>query len=172
MDCDEHLIDNSCNGGNMGAAFDYVKRNEGVCSEEDYPYLGDFQDCMDRSCSNVANTNISGSVAVKSHSTEALMSSIAIGTTSVSVDAGSDDFKSYESGVFTGECGTNLNHGIAAVGYDSESGQDYWLVKNSWGTDWGDEGYMKLYREDGEDGEGVEGTCGILLDSDRPLAPE
>ena len=171
MDCDEHLIDNSCNGGNMGAAFDYVKRNEGVCSEEDYPYLGDPQDCMDRSCSKVANTNISGSVAVKSRSTEALMSSIAIGTTSVGVDASSYDFIYYESGVFD-ECGTDVDHGIAAVGYDSEYGQDYWLLKNSMGTDWGEEGYMKLYREGGEDGEGVEGTCGILLNSVRPLAPE
>lgn len=170
MDCDKHLINNSCNGGNMAAAFSYIYQNEGVCSEEDYPYLGDFQECYDSNCTHVSNTDISGFTPIKSKSTEALMSAVAEQVVSVSIDASSEDFKNYESGVFTGECGTRLNHGLVAVGYgtNAESGLDYWLLKNSWGTGWGDEGYVYLYRDGGE---GVSGTCGVLLDSDRPNAP-
>ena len=170
MDCDQHLINNSCNGGNMAAAFDYIYRNEGVCSDEDYPYLGDFQECLDANCTHVSGTNISGFTPVKSKSTDALMSAIAEQVVSVSIDASSADFQLYESGVFTGDCSTSLNHGLVAVGYgtDRRSGLDYWLLKNSWGTGWGDEGYIYLYREGGE---GVKGTCGVLLDSDKPDAP-
>merc|ERR1712099_89856 len=73
-------------------------------------------------------------------------------------------FQSYKSGIMNGACGSNLDHGILAVGYGTQSGQDYWLVKNSWGTVWGEQGYGKLLR-----GKGGTGECGILSQTSYPV---
>ena len=62
-------------------------------------------------------------------------------------------------------CGKNLDHGVLAVGYGSEKGKDYWLVKNSWGTMWGEKGFIKLFRDAKEDSAG---TCGIQLQASYP----
>lgn len=69
-------------------------------------------------------------------------------------------------GVFTGECGTNLDHGVVVVGYGTENGEDYWLVRNSWSREWGEDGYIKLQRN-------VRGTntgkCGISMEASYPV---
>ena len=76
------------------------------------------------------------------------------------------DFQLYKSGVFTGTCGVNLDHGVLVVGYGSEYGSDYYLVKNSWGTTWGEGGYIKLGR--GPQYNSGKGQCGILLEASYP----
>ena len=73
----------------------------------------------------------------------------------------------YKSGVFTGSCGTSLDHGVLAVGYGSEDGNDYYLVKNSWGTTWGDQGYIKLGR--GSEYNKGAGQCGMLMQASYPI---
>ncbi|KAL4620552.1 hypothetical protein ACB092_06G163100 [Castanea dentata] len=89
------------------------------------------------------------------------------GTLSVSIEASGSAFQFYSSGVFTGECGTMLDHGVTAVGYGTTSdGTKYWLVKNSWGTSWGEEGYIRMQR----DIKAKEGLCGIAMDSSYPTA--
>jgi len=79
----------------------------------------------------------------------------------IAIEADQAAFQLYKSGVLTATCGTSLDHGVLAVGYgnDATSGYDYYLVKNSWGPDWGDAGYIKLQR-----GSGVQkqGQCGML----------
>jgi len=81
----------------------------------------------------------------------------------VSIEADKRVFQTYKSGVLSGtECGTKRDHAVLAVGYGSEDGQDYWLVKNSWNTTWGDQGYVKLAITDGD------GTCGVQM---GPLYP-
>merc|ERR1711874_274175 len=81
----------------------------------------------------------------------------------VSIEADKRVFQTYKSGVLSGTaCGTKLDHAVLAVGYGTEDGQDYWLVKNSWNTTWGDQGYVKLAITDGD------GTCGVQM---GPLYP-
>ena len=81
-------------------------------------------------------------------------------------DAG-PDFQFYSSGVFTGQCGTELDHGVTEVGYGTAAdGTKYWLVKNSWGTSWGENGYIRMQR----DIDAQEGLCGIAMESSYPIA--
>jgi len=81
----------------------------------------------------------------------------------VSVEADTD-FQFYTSGILNAKnCGTNLDHAVTAVGYGTEGGQEYYIVRNSWGSSWGEEGYIRIAA--GKNGSGV---CGILLDSTRP----
>jgi len=69
-----------------------------------------------------------------------------VGPLAVGVDANSSAFQSYSTGVLTGGCGSSIDHLVTAVGYgtDATSGDDYWLVRNSWSTSWGDQGYIKI----------------------------
>ncbi|KAK0588504.1 hypothetical protein LWI29_001732 [Acer saccharum] len=86
---------------------------------------------------------------------------------SVSIDAGGAAFQFYSSGVFNGDSGTELDHGVTAVGYGTTvNGTKYWLVKNSWGTSWGEEGYIRMQL----DIDAKEGLCGIAMDSSYPTA--
>jgi C1A family cysteine protease len=95
------------------------------------------------------------------------MTAIAQQPVSVAIEADQKDFQLYQSGVLTSECGTTLDHGVLAIGYGTENGEDYYLVKNSWGTSWGDEGYIKLGR--GPSYNDGQGQCGILLQASYPV---
>lgn len=69
-------------------------------------------------------------------------------------------------GVFTGECGTALDHGVAVVGYGTENGADYWIVRNSWGSSWGENGYIKMERNLVKS---FAGKCGIAMQPSYPV---
>ena len=92
------------------------------------------------------------------------MASIQTGPTSIAIEADKMVFQMYSGGILnSSKCGTNLDHGVLAVGYGSENGQDYYLVKNSWGSSWGDQGYLKI----ANNGDGA-GICGIQMAAVRP----
>jgi len=86
---------------------------------------------------------------------------------SIAIEADTRVFQMYTGGVLTSEeCGTNLDHGVLIVGYGEESGTAYWLVKNSWGPTWGDQGYIKIERSDSTNDKGV---CGIAMQPSFPI---
>jgi C1A family cysteine protease len=93
-----------------------------------------------------------------------LRDAVAKGPVSVAIEADQFSFQLYHGGVITSGCGTNLDHGVLAVGYGTLNGQSYFLVKNSWGAGWGDEGYVRIGATDDND------VCGILDDAVIPFA--
>lgn len=163
VDCATPQGNQGCNGGLMDYAFDYMLSNGGLCSEEDYPYQGSDGSCK-TSCSAAVKISSYQDVAVSDE--DALKAAVATGPVSVAIEADQMGFQFYKSGVFTGSCGTNLDHGVLAVGYGSENGQDFWKVKNSWGASWGDHGYIKLKRNGGHS----DGQCGIAMAASYPVA--
>ncbi|XP_007050065.2 PREDICTED: senescence-specific cysteine protease SAG39 [Theobroma cacao] len=166
VDCDTQGEDQGCAGGEMEDAFEFIIRNHGIASEVTYPYKGDDGTCNKTKEASHAAT-ITGYEVVPANSEKALMKAVANQPVSVSIDAGGYAFQFYSSGIFTGDCGTELDHGVTAVGYGtSEDGTMYWLVKNSWGTGWGEKGYIRMQR----DIKAKEGLCGIAMDSSYPTA--
>lgn len=171
VDCDNFKNggkDHGCNGGLMDNAFTWISKNGGLCSEDEYPYIsgdGTTESCK-KTCSLVPKSKIVSYVDVD-QSDNSLMQAISQQPVSIAIEADQRDFQLYKSGVFTGTCGTNLDHGVLVVGYGSESGSDYYLVKNSWGTTWGEGGYIKLGR--GPQYNSGKGQCGILLEASYPV---
>jgi hypothetical protein len=171
VDCDNFKHggkDHGCNGGLMDNAFSWIHKNGGLCSEETYPYIsqsGDTQACQ-TTCALVPKSQIQSWVDVQP-TDQALMTTIAQQPVSIAIEADQRDFQLYESGVFTGKCGTTLDHGVLVVGYGTENNNDFYLVKNSWGTTWGDQGYIKLGR--GPQYNNGQGQCGILLEASYPV---
>ncbi|CAN9502503.1 unnamed protein product [Ophioblennius macclurei] len=163
VDCSGAFGNMGCNGGLMDQAFDYIKQAGGVDSEDSYPYEAKDGECRFNP-DNVA-AKCTGYVDVEEGDEDALKEAIAtIGPVSVGIDASRSSFQLYESGIYdeTRCSSSELDHGVLAVGYGSDNGQDYWLVKNSWGLQWGDKGYIKMTRNKNN-------QCGIATAASYPL---
>ncbi|GER36972.1 cysteine proteinase [Striga asiatica] len=155
IDCDT-TYNNGCNGGLMDYAFAYIAEKGGLHKEEDYPYAMEEGTCgLDMAESEVVT--IDGYHDVPANDEQSLLKALANQPLSVAIDASGEDFQFYKGGVFDGSCGTELDHGVAAVGYGSIEGSDYIIVKNSWGPTWGEKGYIRMKRNTGKS----EGKCGI-----------
>jgi C1A family cysteine protease len=172
VDCDNRKNggkDMGCNGGLMDNAFTWIGKNGGLCSESAYPYTSGTTKtagtCVN-TCSVNTNSKIVSFVDVAPKSDSAMMAAISQQPVSIAIEADQKEFQLYKSGVFTGDCGTNLDHGVLVVGYGTESGGDFYLVKNSWGTTWGDNGYIKLGR--GSQYNKGAGQCGMLMQGSYP----
>ena len=161
--------DHGCNGGLMDNAFNWIEKNGGLCAEADYPYVSGTTKsggtCQD-TCSLVKDSQVLSYYDVPASSDDEMMKALTQQPVSVAIQADQRDFQLYSGGVFTGSCGTNLDHGVLAVGYGTEQSTDYYLVKNSWSTSWGDDGYIKLGR--GSEYNNGDGQCGILLQASYP----
>jgi len=167
VSCDRQ--DSACNGGLMDYAFDYVKEN-GLTSEEIYPYVsgdGSVPAC-DTSKVQQKVATIKDYTDVQHASEDALENALNIGPVAIAIEADQYAFQSYKKGVMTGTCGSSLDHGVLAVGYghDDDSNLDYWIVKNSWGSSWGMNGYIYLERHVSSSA----GQCGILMQPSYPVA--
>jgi C1A family cysteine protease len=153
--------DAGCNGGWMDDAFAYVIANKGITSEALYPYTAVTGTCKSPLPASVAS--ITSFTDVTKNTMSALETAIVQQPISVAVEADQAAWQSYTGGIVTANCGTALDHGVLAVGYGSTGGQDYYLVKNSWGAAWGEKGYIRLAK--GPDGDGM---CGIQMDPSYP----
>jgi hypothetical protein len=168
VDCDG--IDHGCNGGLMDHAFVWTQHNGGLCTEESYPYFSGTTKapgtCNEKSCTKNSKVAPKSHTDVTANSDTALLSALAQQPVSVAIEADESAFQLYKSGVFTASCGSNIDHGVLAVGYGTDNGQDYYIVKNSWGSNWGEGGYIRLGR-----GESMpkEGQCGILTAPSYPV---
>jgi C1A family cysteine protease len=154
-----------CNGGQMTGAMRYAAADGGLCSEKEYPYTARNGACKASSCGTKYDKN-SGYKAVTRDSSTALETATAAGCVSVGIEADQTAFQYYSSGVLTGNCGTNIDHGVLVVGYGTSGSQEYWKVKNSWGTSWGEKGYVLICRNCGKNG--AKGECGILTEPNVP----
>jgi cathepsin L len=163
IDCSGRFGNEGCNGGLMDNAFQYIKENGGIDTEAGYPYKGIDEDCEFRK--NDIGADDTGYVDVKKDNEHALKAAIAtVGPVSVAIDASQPSFQFYHSGVYDEpECSSeNLDHGVLAVGYGSEDGKDFYIVKNSWSETWGDEGYIYMSRN-------ADNQCGIASSASYPL---
>ena len=162
IDCSKRYGDLGCNGGLMDSAFEYAI-DFGMCSEEDDPYKASSDKCTD--CDYVAD--FSDCVDVTPNNQQHLKEAVSRGPVSVAIEADQKIFQFYSGGVINeASCGTNLDHGVLVVGYGNENGQDYWLVKNSWGDSWGDNGYVKIGRSNSTNDAGI---CGIAAQPSYPV---
>jgi len=165
VDCDTKNS-HGCMGGVKEDAFAYDTM--GLCRVQDYPYVGwrGGGSCkLYQTCQPQPNTIVQSYQEVDP-TVDALLQSITIQPTAVSVQADQAPFLFYQSGVFQGPCGERTDHAVLAVGYGTtKGGDDYWLVRNSFGIHWGERGYMRIARDSTQ----KFGLCGILSEGSRPI---
>uniref|UniRef100_A0A0K8T4R1 Cathepsin L n=1 Tax=Lygus hesperus TaxID=30085 RepID=A0A0K8T4R1_LYGHE len=165
VDCSAAEGNLGCDGGLMDSGFQYIKKNGGILTEDSYPYTEENGKCHATKKNVVAR--VTGVVDVKQGSEAALQAAVAtVGPISVAIDASSNDFQLYAGGVYNDKSCSNsiddLDHGVLAVGYGVHKGKAYWLVKNSWGTNWGISGYIMMSRNENN-------QCGIATEASYPL---
>jgi len=143
VDCSQAQGNQGCEGGLMDQAFQYIMTNNGINSEAAYPYTA-----MDGTCQAAANTSvmtIGGFKDVTAGDENALIAAVSLAPVSIAIEADQACFQFYSGGILNDpSCGTNLDHGVLAVGYTQSGGTPYWIVKNSWGTSWGMAGYIEM----------------------------
>merc|ERR1712048_118580 len=155
-------VNSGCNGGLMDYAFQYAERTPMV-TEDAYPYTSGHgvTGTCNKGMEEGGSVSVTGFHDVSAdRSGAALKAAIAQQPVSVAIEADKMAFQGYTGGVITGSaCGTRLDHGVLAVGYGTEDGEDYFLVKNSWGSSWGESGYVKI---------GQANVCGITQQPSYP----
>lgn len=164
VDCSREYGNYGCSGGLMDFAFKYAVDNV-LCAEENYPYLA-----TDSVCKSVCQSNftIQGFVDVPPNSESELAKAVIKQPVSVAIEADTSIFQFFHSGVITStSCGQNLDHGVLVVGFgiDKKTGIEYWKVKNSWGKNWGMDGFVYIQKNSNVQN----GICGILIEPSYPL---
>ncbi|RRT40783.1 hypothetical protein B296_00046833 [Ensete ventricosum] len=152
-----------CEGGLHYRSFSYVISSGGMTTEERYPYNPDHIECHDYDDWDILVT-ISGYEIVPRNDEKSLMKAVANQPVAVGID--SRTFQFYSGGIYDGPCAADLDHEVTLVGYDTdEHGTAYWIAKNSWGKEWGDDGYLLIAKDVAE----KEGRCGLAITAAYPV---
>ncbi|CAG2120887.1 unnamed protein product, partial [Medioppia subpectinata] len=165
VDCSKNYGNDGCEGGLMDNAFTYIRANHGIDTETSYPYEAKDKKCRFKP-RDIGATD-TGFVDIPAGNEEKLKEAVAtVGPVSVAIDASHESFQFYSTGVYDEEeCSPEqLDHGVLVVGYGTtpDTKEDYWIVKNSWGAQWGDAGYIKMSRN-------KKNQCGIASSASYPL---
>ena len=165
IDCDRSGNDRGCSGGLMDYAYEWIISNGGIDTEKDYPYTG-----TDTVCDNTKEHTVAVAVSsfedVPPNNEAALKKAVTMQPVSIAIAASGLPFQLYSHGVFNGSCSNQLDHGVLIVGYDTdaETGQEYWVVKNSWGEVWGEQGFIRMAMN-----HGAAGLCGLAMVPSYPV---
>jgi C1A family cysteine protease len=165
VDCSGYLGNMGCGGGSMDAAFEYVIQN-GLCLNQSYPYNATNGLCQNQTCTK--KVHIDKYYDVPHNNEKQLERAVVQQPVSVAIQANLRSFQLYKKGIYSDpDCGDQLDHGVLLVGYgyDPELDMKYWIVKNSWGDNWGENGYIRIAK----DIENPEGQCGIAMDASYPI---
>ena len=167
VDCSDAEGNQGCNGGLMDYGFQFIIDNKGITTEAAYPYTAGGGTSGTCQTGKPVAATITTFTDVPANTELALETAIVQQPVSVAVEADQDVFQFYTSGVMTGTCGTQLDHGVLAVGYGTDTtGGEFYKVKNSWGASWGEAGYIRL-------GRGAKfnpsGQCGIQMVASYPV---
>ncbi len=163
LDCS--YLNHGCNGGAMDLAFQFIMNN-GLCTNLSYPYEAERGLCQKSNCESVIQ--IRNYSDVTQNNETALAQAVSKQPVSVAIQANKRSFQMYQSGIYNDpECGTQLDHGVLVVGYgtDNDLNMNYWIIKNSWGPEWGDDGYIRIAK----DIEDERGQCGIAMNPSYPI---
>jgi len=163
MDCSVSYGNQGCNGGLMNNAFNYIVANHGIDTEASYPYTMAQSSCR-FSTANIGAT-ITGYKNVPTGNEAQLVTFVNKQPVSVAIDASHNSFQLYKTGIYYEPAcsSSNLDHGVLAIGYGTDATGDYWLVKNSWGLGWGQQGYIQMARNRNN-------NCGIATMASVPNA--
>jgi len=169
MDCSWNYGNNGCNGGMFDRAFSYIIAQQGLDTEASYPYaMAESHECKFKA--DKVGATVVGYAYTESENEDSLKDAVGTkGPVAIAINAGQRSFQHYSFGIYDDpECDSSLNHGVLAVGYGTHQsipgyhGKEYWWVKNSWGKEWGDDGYIKMRRNKNN-------QCGISSYASYPL---
>jgi len=142
VDCSSSYGNGGCNGGLPDFVYKYIK-DQGITTQSAYPYTA-----VDGNCRPFTKSPVQVSSYVTLSDEKGLLTATNIGSVVVLIEADQQSFQFYSGGVFdNAACGTTVDHGVVVVGYGTDSGKNYWTVRNSWGGSWGEQGYIRMVRD-------------------------
>ncbi|XP_066094816.1 pro-cathepsin H [Saccopteryx bilineata] len=163
VDCAQNFNNHGCQGGLPSQAFEYIRYNDGIMGEDTYPYHGKDGECKFQREKAVAYVKDVANITMNDE--EAMVEAVALYNPVSFAFEVTEDFMLYKSGVFTSttchKTPDKVNHAVLAVGYGVENGIPYWIVKNSWGSQWGMNGYFLIERG--------KNMCGLAACASYPI---